>query len=579
MYSSRVNFNLADNDDVKIGAYYLFRGTAALFYWNESMGNTGPKIIGKSIMYDADADGQLGSSIDRLIEIGEMPYYSNMVCHPQLAIDAEDNLYLSYSATVDGHFVPEKVDFLSSDDKGEILPYQAEFELNAAVYSDVFMLKSTDDGNNWQGPLNVTNAAASEEAYGSIQRFIHDTIMLAYQHDPLPGTLLQKPEQHLATINEIAVVKIVPEDISDDIAPPDSEPYLTILYDSLTLTQGCSVINEFSLQQFSFGMDYPDGLITEIKTSGLIDYSQLGNYTEELYVEDSAGNKSDPVQVYVEIVADEAPPLIEVDQLCNPISIFVGSDWQLPEVTITDLAEFDGVVEPSSCDISENLVVNNNVNVNEIGTYSVTYSVSDFAGNESNLELTINVIEEDTEGPVITFENFRDEIDQYEEISESDFIITAIDNVDCENIEINVIGIDSINTEIIGTYEITVMATDQSNNTTTETKTIIVCPNGVDPCEIVNVDDHSSSIPIALLYPNPAKEAITIEIENYFNATNNQAFKIQISDLAGKNVYSSNEVMATSHIEHTINTSNLQRGLYLVSIFNKNININKKNSC
>lgn len=473
VHSGRIAFNTADSDHIGTGGnYFLQRQVAALFYWNENMGIIPPQIIGKSIMNDANADGQLGNSLTTLIETGGMPYYSNMVCHPQLAIDANDNLYVSYSALVDGDYVPNTVSFLSAG-TGEVIPYEAQFITNSVVYSDVFMLKSTNAGDNWQGPLNVTNAAESEETYPSIQRFIEDTIRLAYMHDPLPGTLLQGP-QDLATINEIAVAKILPADISDETAPPDSEPYLTVLFPNLQLPQNCNVSNETSLREFAWGMDYPEGLLTDIKSRGLVDYSQIGNFVDEIYVEDSAGNQSDPVQIFVEIVPDEHAPLIEIDSPCSNFAVLAGTSWQTPAVKIIDLAEFNGSVEPSGCDVSENLVITDNVNTNETGTYTVNYSVADFAGNETTFVLAVNVIEADTEGPVITVENLPELIGMFEPFVPANVFVNAVDNVDCENVSINISGLEEVDTGILGDYEITITATDLSGNATVETRILKV---------------------------------------------------------------------------------------------------------
>jgi len=113
---------------------------------------------------------------------------------------------------------------------------------------------------------------------------------------------------------------------------------------------------------------------------------------------------------------------------------------------ITDFAEFNGSIEPSGCDVSENLVITDNVNVNEVGAYTVNYSVADFSGNETVFELTVNVIEADTEGPVITIENLPDLIGMFE----------------------------PFNPTIVGDYEIMITATDQSGNATIETRVLSV---------------------------------------------------------------------------------------------------------
>ena len=51
-------------------------------------------------------------------------------------------------------------------------------------------------------------------------------------------------------------------------------------------------------------------------------------------------------------------------------------------------------------DITGNILVTNNVNINFIGFYTVNYRVSDISGNQASIDRTVNVV--DTTAPVIT---------------------------------------------------------------------------------------------------------------------------------------------------------------------------------
>jgi len=481
VFSGQIQLNQADNDFVTDGFYSLIRETSALFYWNEDM--TEPQIIGKSILNDNNEDGELGSAIGRMFLAGAQvsqfgfPFYADIVAHPQLAIDNEDNLYVSYSAAVDGHFVPEKIEFESSNDRGETIEtFTQEFPADSIPYYDVFMLRSADGGLNWQGPLNVTNAPASEETYPSIPRFINDTIFLAYQHDVLPGTFLQNP-QTMPIVNEIAVVKILPEDINDEAAPKDSEPYLSILSNAYILPQNCSLDKDIYLRNNAWGMDYPDGLIQDIQIVGEADYSTIGTYTEVIYVEDSAGNQSDTIHVSVEVIPDDLAPEIEIDSACTEFAIVVGSEWENPAVTITDFVTIEGEKTDSGCDLLENLQIEENVNTEEVGTYTVKYTVTDFADNEATLELTVEVIAEDADGPIVEVTGLPDVIGLFDSFSATDVSVTARDNVDCENVEINIEGLDEINTETLGDYPVAITVTDQSGNATPIDRVVTVGDN------------------------------------------------------------------------------------------------------
>ncbi len=89
---------------------------------------------------------------------------------------------------------------------------------------------------------------------------------------------------------------------------------------------------------------------------------------------------------------DLVPPVITIlgD---NPINLSVGELYLDEGATAED--DLDG-------DITHNIVVTGTVNLNAPGVYTITYSVSDNAGNSATEIRTVNVI--DDVAPVITFE-------------------------------------------------------------------------------------------------------------------------------------------------------------------------------
>lgn len=487
VFTSEIQYNPFDNDHAAAGdAFILIGRPSTMFYWNEDM--AAPVNVGKANLNDNNGDGVLGSLLFESENtgrevLGRYPFYSNLIAQPQLGIDEDDNLYLSYSAIVDGDFVPDSVEFTTKLAPGDPdTTLTANFPSNLISYHDVFMLKSTDGGASWQGPLNVTDAADSEEVYPSIARDIKDTIFLLYQHDVLPGTLLQGPQGN-ATVNEMAVVKILPDDISDAAAAADSEPLLFTPFTEFTLPVNCGIDKDIFLRENSWGLDYPEGLLTsDIKIwegDGVPDFSIPDTtLTVGVYVEDSAGNKSDTIQLSVTMVSDDVAPVIEIDNECTEFDLLVGSEWATPDVRLIDLVEFtsEGVtsIEDSGCDISENLTVEDNVDPSAVGAYEVIYSVSDFSGNDTTLVLNVNVIEVDDIGPVVEAVNVPEEIALGLPVNTDAWAFIARDNVDCTNVTVEIEGLDDIDSEAIGEYIITVIATDQSNNTTTTEFTVSV---------------------------------------------------------------------------------------------------------
>jgi len=463
VYSSYIGFNPFDNDAVSDGTSFRLDWISALFYWNENM--TEPQIIGKTVMNDQNGDGELGAFLNGVFSV--IPrQFSNTIAHPQLGIDVDDNLYLSYSAMVDGDFVPASIEAETVEEGMTVTETQA-YPQDSLLYYDVFMVKSTDKGATWQGPLNVTQSSTSEEAYPSIPRNINDTIFLVYQHDILPGIFLNANStlQSFATLNEIAVTKILPRDIND----------VSTVFSGYTVPLNCNADRALFLRANTWGLDYPEGLIDNIQIEGMADYSTPGSYKEAIFVVDAAGNKSDTVEVNIEVIPDSEAPLMEIDGPCTEFTVVAGNEnWVKPDVQIVDLVEFDGEAVASGCDISENLQIEDNVNVNEVGEYNLIYTVADFAGNPTSLEIMVEVIAEDTEGPELTVNGLPELINLFDFFNPNDVQITAIDKVDCENVIIEIEGLDKIDPDTLGEYPVTITATDQSGNPTIEEFTVTV---------------------------------------------------------------------------------------------------------
>lgn len=73
-----------------------------------------------------------------------------------------------------------------------------------------------------------------------------------------------------------------------------------------------------------------------------------------------------------------------------------------------------------------------------------------------------------------------------------------------------------------------------------------------------------------MIYPNPAVNQITVTVPE---AVRN--FRLKITDLAGRNVYSQSDNLAYKPLGHTIETRSIKSGLYLVIIETQNLKISK----
>ncbi|WP_299440755.1 DUF5011 domain-containing protein [uncultured Aquimarina sp.] len=240
--------------------------------------------------------------------------------------------------------------------------------------------------------------------------------------------------------------------------PDGTAPVIQLIGDSeITINVGDSFTDPGAT-----AMDDIDGDISaNIVVTGTVNVNVPGTYTIVYSVEDSSGNTSS-VERIVNVI-DNIPPVITVlgD---NPLILREGNTFNDPGATATD--NIDG-------DLTSQIAVTGSVNVNAIGTYVLTYTVSDAAGNEVSETRTVNVIGDNP--PVITLLG-----DNPLEISYgstfTDPGATAADDLDGDiSGQITVTGTVDVNT--LGSYTITYSVTDSSGNNTQATRTVNVVDN------------------------------------------------------------------------------------------------------
>jgi len=126
--------------------------------------------------------------------------------------------------------------------------------------------------------------------------------------------------------------------------------------------------------------DNIDGNISaNILITGTVSTKTIGLYYIEYKVDDIAGNT---VTVYRTVqVKDLTPPVITLN---GNASITINKDTTYTEQGATALDNVDG-------DLSANITISGNVDTTNIGTYNITYSVSDNAGNKATNTRVITV--------------------------------------------------------------------------------------------------------------------------------------------------------------------------------------------
>jgi trimeric autotransporter adhesin len=185
--------------------------------------------------------------------------------------------------------------------------------------------------------------------------------------------------------------------------------------------------------------------------------SGVGTFNITYNVIDASGNSAEQVTRTV-IVSDTQIPVITLN---GDATINLSCDE-----TYTEL----GATATDNC--SENLTVTVGGDVvSGIGTFNITYNVSDANGNNA-VEVTRTVIVSDTEAPVITL-NGNSIIDIEVGSTYTELGASVSDN--CAEGLNAVIGGDVVNTSVVGTYVITYNVNDgNGNNATQITRTVNV---------------------------------------------------------------------------------------------------------
>ena len=140
--------------------------------------------------------------------------------------------------------------------------------------------------------------------------------------------------------------------------------------------------------------------IKDINISGEVDTSKVGKY--EIKYEASYSFVKSSIIRTIEVV-DKKEPTIELTGNTS-IKIYTGNEYKESGYKATD--EYDG-------DLTEKVTVNNTVDINKAGKYTITYEVEDSSGNKANASREIEILEKpkttNTSGvPVLMYHFFYD---------------------------------------------------------------------------------------------------------------------------------------------------------------------------
>ncbi|MCH9740288.1 MAG: DUF5011 domain-containing protein, partial [Epsilonproteobacteria bacterium] len=252
-----------------------------------------------------------------------------------------------------------------------------------------------------------------------------------------------------------------------------------------------------------------------------IDTSLVGVYVVIYGVADAAGNTTEEIRAVEITRPDITPPVVILNGDAN-VSVVVGGTYTELNATVTD-----------NVDTNLTAVITGTVNTSTIGTYLLTYTATDSAGNEGNATRTVNVISfpiVDTEAPVVTL-NGDANVSVVVGGTYTELNATVTDNVD-SNLTAVITG--DVNTSTIGVYTVTYTATDSAGNEGNATRTVNVVAADVNatvtgrvvsttgsviPSVTVNVFPENNATALGLNISSDVNGLFTLSLSNDQNFT------------------------------------------------------------
>lgn len=268
------------------------------------------------------------------------------------------------------------------------------------------------------------------------------------------------PEALASTSASVVIVdSTAPTVMIDSVTPNPTNAGTTITWHTnengsyAVLIGGADCLTGTSVESGTYSTS-PSTVATVIPAANLSE----GSNTLRVCVTDTALNVGNATS---SITKDTTvPPVITLDG-SNPQIVLVGQTYSELGATVTD--DFDtGLI--ATIDASA-------VNTAVLGSYAVTYNVTDSDGNAATqVTRTVNVV--DQEAPVITLLGANPQIIEVH-TSYTELDATVADNHDTGLTA--VIDASAVNVDVVGSYTVTYNATDSSTNAATQvTRTVNV---------------------------------------------------------------------------------------------------------
>jgi hypothetical protein len=211
-----------------------------------------------------------------------------------------------------------------------------------------------------------------------------------------------------------------------------------------------------------------------------VDTSVLGTFLIYYIATDEAGNRS---------VTTRTVTITDQPDTTAPVITINGGTPYTTEAALPYIDLGATVLDDRDGNITGNLSIDNKVNPYILGTYNVTYTISDVAGNQAEAIRVVNVT--DTTKPVITI-NGEEAIFLNRNATYTEQGATANDTYYGDLTDDILIGGDIVDTANFGAYRVTYYVTDASGNSAIPvTRTVLVRSTDFAPTAYWAMDDKT----------------------------------------------------------------------------------------
>jgi hypothetical protein len=375
-------------------------------YWNEHMVGQAPVLIPQSVLTNELHHGRFPVPFYNLSTNNNANTYDgynvNLVSLPSMAVAPNGVIYASYCKLRPDNDTtnPTNRDFYSYN------------------MDDVYLLKSYDNGATWVGPYNVSNTDTLESYFGCIAKNIDGSVHVLYQQNPYYGnavgtnTVTAFNGNKNFRDNQILYAQV---DTGAVVTPVDyTAPVLnynsTHIYDSVLIN---NTINAYVGCPFTLTkQDLLNNYVTVFDNSVGVDTNLLqiytnvnvnvpGTYFYDIIAVDASGNQSgvmaladangnlqsfasfDTVSYVVQVLTTDVTP---------PTLTLLGSDTTYLYYN-TSYAD-SGVIatDDDQCTLAQLVkTYSSTVDSSTPGTYHVTWTATDAAGNTASVVRTVIV--------------------------------------------------------------------------------------------------------------------------------------------------------------------------------------------